>query len=88
MKWIAVLLTLVIMSGCADDLRVCFDADYCTMVQPYGLFDQEKQDDRIRYHLSVGNIVLSAIFCQTIIVPVVLVGWHLWEPVGLMEATP
>ena len=53
------------------------------LVEPFGFFDQNKKIDGIEYEVSTGNIVWSIIFSETVVVPVVLLGWYLWEPVDI-----
>jgi hypothetical protein len=56
----------------------------------YGLFSEETdKNPNIHYKVSPYNVVIGAIFCETIIVPVVVIGWQLYEPVryeGVGEA--
>lgn len=49
--------------------------------EPYGLFDKDEyQMDTVYYRVSKGNVVLSIIFSETIIVPVWLIGFDLYYP--------
>lgn len=54
----------------------------------YGLFNQENKTPGVNYEVSVGNIVWSAILCETIIVPVILVGWYLYTPISMQTCRP
>lgn len=49
----------------------------------YGIFNTSDKIEGVKYEVCVGNVVLSVIFSESVIIPVWLVGWHLWEPVGL-----
>jgi hypothetical protein len=53
------------------------------IVEPYGLFTSHKKIEGIEYELSVGNIVWSAITIWSVLTPGYLVGWALYQPVGL-----
>ncbi len=76
---------LASLSGCAQ-ARVVNLPGGPTRVQPYGIFSEISGKDGklpgVQYKLSVENLILSAIFVETIVVPIVLCGWYLWEPVG------
>jgi len=54
--------------------------------ETYGLLNKdENKDPLVEYKLSFGNIVLGAVFCETVIAPIWFFGFDLWEPVGLIE---
>ena len=53
-----------------------------TIVQPYGLFNPEMKNDSVVYKLSVPDIAVSVIFSETIVVPVICVGWFIYQPIG------
>lgn len=55
----------------------------------YGFFNKDTQkNEQIEYEVSVGSVVIGCIFCETIIVPVYLAGWRLWQPVGKKITNP
>ena len=55
-------------------------------ILPYGIFDQTKlKNDSVEYELVPGNVILSIILCETIIVPIQYGGYYLFEPVGLIN---
>jgi hypothetical protein len=81
------LLILLLVSSCADDKKfVNIDKDgvKTTLVaEPYGWANEDsKKIEGVEYELCVGNIILDVIFCETIVVPIILTGWQLYEPVG------
>jgi hypothetical protein len=49
-------------------------------VEPYGIFNQKTKNDSIKYKVSVGNVIWSVLLSETVVVPVILCGWYLWEP--------
>jgi len=58
-------------------------------VQPYGLGNEQvMKNDSINYEVSMGNVVLSVIFSESVVVPVCLVGWHLYQPVSKKISPP
>lgn len=86
-KFVAGLIAVlfVFMLGCATSTNVCYtrgDQKVCKVVKPYGVFDQGKENINIEYSVSIGNVIWSVLLCETIVVPVILVGWYLWEPDG------
>jgi hypothetical protein len=70
----------VLLSSCADSKDFIINGKK-QRVEPYGLFDQGLKNDSIEYGVCVGNVVLDVIFCETILVPVLLVGNSLYEPI-------
>jgi len=82
---IAVSLIFVI-SGCAQrkEITTTVDGHKVTHTyQPYGLFDaREHKNPNIEYEVSVGNVVWSILLIETVVAPVVLFGWYLYEPVS------
>jgi hypothetical protein len=82
----ALVLALVAgLTGCAKAKTIEF-TEGARRVQPYGLyvelFDKTRKDPAVEYKLNVPNIVLSVIFSETLVVPIILCGWYLWEPAG------
>jgi len=77
--------------GCVEDKEVEINDPQTletvnVMFRPFGLFNKdEMKNPQVQYRISTGNVVWSVIFCETIIVPVYLVGWYLYEPVGPKE---
>lgn len=85
--WIILIVCMCLLTvSCAKNRSITINGN-TTKISPYGLyaefFDKSQKDPRIEYELSVGNVILSVIFSETIIVPVILCGWYLWEPVGV-----
>jgi hypothetical protein len=64
--------------GCAESKRI--DGK---IVEPYGLINKKevKQSD-VLYKLNKGSVILGIIFCETVIVPIYIFGYDLYEPVG------
>jgi len=72
--------------GCGDDKYVCYNVDgkaECHTFEQFGLFDAGKlENPNVEYDAVVGNVVWAVLLCETIVVPIVVVGWYLYEPVG------
>ena len=79
-KFISLLLCVSLLactlSGCANDLNI-----NGKVTTPYGLFNQDEKDPCVQYKVSVGNVILAIIFCETFAVPFIIVGWFLYEPI-------
>ena len=79
------LICLLALSACAKSKTIDLGGSPRT-VDPYGLWAEfgakDRIDPKVEYRLSVPNLVLSVIFSETLVVPIVLLGWYLWEPAG------
>ncbi len=73
------------LPGCAKARTIEFRGG-ARRVEPYGLyvelFDKARKDPEAEYKLNIPNVALSVIFSETIVVPIILCGWYLWEPAG------
>lgn len=66
-----------LLSGCGGD-RI-----NGTYYDSYGVFNEDtNKDPDIAYEVSAGSVILAIIFSETIVVPVYVVGWDLFTPVG------
>ena len=53
----------------------------------YGVANEDvMKDPHIKYQLSPGSIIAAIIFSESIVIPVYIIGWDLYEPVGPKEA--
>ena len=74
-KILATLMIATMLSGCANN-KTIDNVKY----EPYGVFNLENHNPKIHYEVSIGGIVLSIVLIETVIVPVVIFGWYLYEP--------
>lgn len=80
---ISLCLLIFLFSSCAQD-KVIDGNKYST----YGLFNEKDlKNDSISYEVSGWAVVGGIVFIETIIWPVYVVGWDLWEPVGKVSPT-
>lgn len=79
MKKLALIILLVVslVSGCADSEVICGKE-----VEPYGLFSMEKKDDGVHYRTSWGDVFWGIVLVETIVVPIWLFGFELYQPVS------
>lgn len=75
----------LMLSSCAEKktFKKCDGTSF--VASPYGWANKEKQIDGVDYEINVPNIILSVIFSETIVCPVVLIAVELWEPVNYTE---
>jgi len=88
MKILKIILSIILIisiTGCANRKTIKSSENGVSVTRtyiPYGLFDPEDQNPNIQYRVSIGNVVWSILLFETVIAPVVLFGWYLYEPVG------
>ena len=76
-KYIGIAITSILLMSCASEQTI--DGK---QVEPYGLFNRDtKQDTSVMYDVSAGSAIVGIVFSETIIVPVYIVGWDLYQPV-------
>lgn len=54
---------------------------------PYGWLNKSDRIDGVAYRANFGDIFWSVIFCETIIVPILITGLDIMEPVGLKASS-
>lgn len=75
MKKLFVVFLFLMLTSCADSQYINGEE-----VSTFGLCDQELRKEGVMYKVSPESVIWSIIFCETIVVPIWLIGWHLWEP--------
>jgi hypothetical protein len=79
---LAIILTLI---SCADSKELVVDGKKIT-VEPYGWADADvNKIEGVEYQVNFGNVVWSVIGVETVIVPIWLTGWELFEPVKVKD---
>ena len=78
--------TALLLSSCADS-KTFKRADGSEFTaNAYGWIDRESEKiDGVKYEVCAGNIVWSCILCETVIGPVLLTGFGLYEPVSYTD---
>ena len=80
---LTLLITVVLLNtiiGCANN-KVLDDKEYET----YGLFNSHLRDKCVHYKVSITNIVWGVILIETIIMPLYIFGFSLYEPMHKIE---
>ena len=92
MKIIAIIVIVcfsLLVVGCGDSKTICIPESYtpntgCHEFQQYGLFDANELKNRdIEYKVVWGNIFWSIVGFENVLLPVILLGWYMYEPVGV-----
>lgn len=79
---IFILVVALIFSGCAQS-RVLSGTQY----EPYGVINRkDEKKENVVYERKKSSVVLSVLFFETIVVPIVLMGFHLYEPYTLKKS--
>lgn len=80
------LIAIIALSSCADS-KTFERADGTKFVaEPYGWANyQTKKIEGVTYEACIGNIVWGVIAVETIVIPICLTGWELYEPVSFVE---
>jgi len=78
----AALASTVLLSGCSGGPKVIDGVKYGT----YGIANEkDMRNPNIEYEVSTSSVVLAIIFCETVVVPIYIIGWDLYEPVGKLD---
>jgi hypothetical protein len=73
----AMVASVIGLSGCANDTTLNGKT-----YEPFGVVnDAERRDPNVVYEISAGSVIVAVIFCETVIIPIYVVGWDLYEPV-------
>ena len=91
MKTIKILFIFIVLASlftsCADPKTFTDKSGKQFTAQPFGWANEKSRiNDTVVYEVNVGNVVLSILFSETVIVPVALTGWQLYEPVRLKNS--
>lgn len=74
-----------VLCGCAEKQTFTKSDGTQFTAKPYGWMDKDKAIDGVEYDICTANIVLSVIFGETVVAPILLTGLELWEPVSYVE---
>jgi hypothetical protein len=81
---IAVLMVCLLIGSCGKSV-VIDGNEYNTTGIIEMLTKTGDYNGKIKYEPCWGNIVLGAILCETVIVPIYFFGFSMFNPVGLLE---
>ena len=75
----------MLLASCADSKTFRKQDGTEFTAQPYGWMNGSEKVKGVNYEMCTANIVLSVIFGETFIAPVLLTGLELYEPVDYNE---
>jgi hypothetical protein len=80
---ITFVLILTLSTSCATT-KIINTPTGVEVVKPYGVLNKNvvKRDDVV-YEVSVGNVIISILTVQTVVIPVWLIGWKLHNPINV-----
>lgn len=74
----AALASTLLLTACGND-KTINGKEY----QTYGVFNEDTlKDPNIKYEVSAGSVIWAIILCETVVFPVYIIGWDLWQPVS------
>lgn len=87
-KIVSVLLILMMcfsLVACGQDKTLCRQVEgerVCKTFRQWGIADSSilKSSD-VEYGVIVGNVIWGIVLIETIVAPVIIFGWYLYEPV-------
>jgi major membrane immunogen (membrane-anchored lipoprotein) len=78
----AALASTMLLTACGADTKTINGVTYGT----YGVANEkDMRNPAIEYEVSGWAVFWSVVFCETIVVPVYIIGWDLYQPVGPMD---
>ena len=78
---ILALASTLVLAGCGKSLTT-----ERTTYETYGLLNAAKKNSAVCYEISAGNLIWSFILVETIVFPIYLVGFSLFNPVRLKSS--
>lgn len=89
MKLLKIFLISIIsltLFSCADPKVLKDKNGKDVTVNPYGWANEVAQkNDSVVYEMNAGNMIVSLILSETVIVPIYLTGWEMYEPVRFLS---
>ncbi len=78
------LASTLLLTACGNDKTI--DGKH---YDTFGIANEgSHRDPAIRYEISAGSVIWAIILCETIVFPVYIIGWDLWQPVGALPKAP
>jgi len=79
-KLIVFTFSILLLSSCSHKQTFKTEAGPVEAVG-YGIANEDsKKLPNVVYSISPLNVILAILFCETIVVPIYVVGWELYEP--------
>ena len=84
-KLLLIFCAIVMLSSCADEKTFKRSDGTEFTAEPYGWMNQSKRIDGVSYDINVGNMVWNVLTVESVLVPTILTGIQLYEPVSYIE---
>lgn len=86
-KLIILIMSALMIYSCAESKKFRKQDGTVFEAEPYGWANyQTNKIKGVKYEINAPNMVLSLIFVETIIAPVLITGYNLFEPVFYTES--
>ena len=86
-KLIILIMSALMICSCAESKKFRKQDGSVFTAKPYGWANyQTRKIDGVKYEMNITNVVLSTIFVETIIAPVLITGYDFFEPVSYIES--
>ena len=86
-KLIILIMSALMICSCAESKKFRKKDGSVFTAEPYGWANyQTNKIEGVKYEINAPNMVLSLIFVETIIAPVLITGYNLFEPVFYTES--
>lgn len=85
---IVLLLSVVMFTGCADSKTFKDKEGKEIVAEPFGFANEYKAVPGVIYEPCLGNLVWSILGCETVVIPVWLIGYEFYEPVMYDPESP
>lgn len=86
-KLIILIMSTLMICSCAESKKFRKQDGSVFTAEPYGWANyQTNKIEGVKYEINAPNMVLSLIFVETIIAPVLITGYNLFEPVFYTES--
>ena len=86
-KLIILIMSALVICSCAEPKKFRKQDGSVFRAEPYGWANsQANKIEGVKYEINATNFVLSIIFAETIIAPVLITGYDLFEPVSYIES--
>ena len=86
-KLIILIMSALMICSCAESKKFRKQDGSVFTAEPYGWANyQTNKIEGVKYKINAPNMVLSLIFVETIIAPVLITGYNLFEPVFYTES--
>lgn len=82
---LAALVVASLFASCSNEKTFRKKDGSTFTVKPYGWLSKESKVEGVNYELNAPDIVVSIIFAPSVIAPVLLTAYDVWEPVSYIE---